>query len=65
VHAYLDDLAGQAAEIIADGIAAGDFTCAQPLRAARAILLATTKFQHPAHAAEWADPHIDTLFEDV
>jgi hypothetical protein len=32
---------------------------------ARAMLLATSRFHHPAHAAEWLDPAIATAYNDV
>jgi hypothetical protein len=31
----------------------------------RAVLVATSKFHHPAHAAEWGGPAIDAAYEDV
>ena len=31
----------------------------------RAVLVATSKFHHPAHAAEWGYPAIDAAYEDV
>ena len=31
----------------------------------RAVLFATSRFHHPAHAAEWSDPGIDTAYNDV
>jgi Tetracyclin repressor-like, C-terminal domain len=33
--------------------------------AARAILIATVRFHHPAHAAEWLDPTIDATYDEV
>jgi len=29
------------------------------------VLIATSRFHHPAHAAEWADPTIDAAYHDV
>jgi hypothetical protein len=29
------------------------------------VLLATSRFHHPAHAAEWVDPAIDAAYNDV
>ena len=29
------------------------------------MLVATSRFHHPAHAAEWADPAIDAAYDDV
>jgi hypothetical protein len=31
----------------------------------RAVLIATSRFHHPAHAAEWTDPAMDASLEDV
>lgn len=59
VTGHLEILAGQLAGIVADGVAAGDFAHADPAAAGRAVLQATARFHHPAHAAEWADPAID------
>jgi AcrR family transcriptional regulator len=59
VTAHVDHLAGQAARIIADGVASGEFEAADPARAGRAFLQATARFHHPAHALEWADPAVD------
>jgi len=36
-----------------------------PNRHGRAVLIATSRFHHPAHAAEWADPTIDAAYHDV
>jgi hypothetical protein len=33
--------------------------------AGRAVLVATSRFHHPAHAAEWVDPAIDAAYDDV
>jgi hypothetical protein len=29
------------------------------------VLVATSRFHHPAHAAEWVDPAIDAAYNDV
>jgi AcrR family transcriptional regulator len=65
VTEHLRILAGQIAQIVADGIAAGDFTGAEPAVAGRAVLQATARFHHPAHAAEWADPSIEADLDAV
>jgi Tetracyclin repressor-like, C-terminal domain len=33
--------------------------------AGRAVLFATSRFHHPAHAAEWLHPAIDAAYNDV
>jgi len=35
------------------------------MAAARAVLMATIAFHHPAHAAEWANPRINDAFDDI
>ena len=65
VRIHVDALAGQAARIIADGVARGEFVAANPAAAGRAILYATSRFHHPAHAAEWSDPGIDDALSEV
>jgi AcrR family transcriptional regulator len=65
VQAHVGHLVGQLTEIIADGVARGEFSVADPAVAARAIFDATTRFHNPAHAAQWSDPGIDTAFEGV
>ncbi|HET8641074.1 MAG TPA: TetR family transcriptional regulator [Pseudonocardiaceae bacterium] len=62
---HLRILAGQIATIVADGIAAGDFAPTDATTAGRAVLHATARFHHPAHAAEWADPTIDADLDAV
>jgi AcrR family transcriptional regulator len=65
VRAHVDALVGQAARIIADGVAAGEFRATKPAAAGRALLYATSRFHNPAHAAEWSDPAIDGILDDV
>jgi len=50
---HVADLTGQLQRIIADGIATRDFASADPGAAAQAVFSATTRFHHPALAAEW------------
>ncbi len=56
---------GLTAKVIASGVEEGTFRTVDPMAAGRAVLVATSKFHHPAHAAEWADPCIDAAFNDV
>jgi AcrR family transcriptional regulator len=65
VRTHVDALAGQAARIIADGVARGEFVAANPAAAGRAVLYATSRFHHPANAAEWSDPGIDDAMSEV
>jgi AcrR family transcriptional regulator len=65
VQEHVDELVGQLATIIEDGVAAGAFQVEAPDAAARAVYGATVRFHHPVHAPEWADPEIDAQFEAV
>ena len=65
VEEHLAELTGQIARIIAGGVATGDFRATDPDTAARTVLVATARFHHPAHAAEWTDPRIDADFDAV
>lgn len=65
VTAHIDILVGQLARIIADGIAEGTFTVADPAAMGGAVFDATARFHNPSHAAEWLAPEIATAFEHV
>jgi AcrR family transcriptional regulator len=63
--AHLDELVRLSAAIIRSGIEEGAFRHVDPVAASQAILSATSRFHHPAHAMEWADPKIDAVYDDV
>jgi AcrR family transcriptional regulator len=63
--AHVDELVALAATIIRAGVADGTFRPADPIAAARAILSATSRFHHPVHAAEWGEPGLDAVYDDV
>jgi len=65
VAAHVDHLADQLARIVADGMAAGEFAEGDPAVIGRAVLHATARFHHPAHAAEWGDPRLAAELESV
>ncbi|HEY3013793.1 MAG TPA: TetR family transcriptional regulator [Nocardioides sp.] len=65
VAAHVDHLADQLSRMVADGIAAGEFAPGDPTVVGRAVLHATAKFHHPAHAGEWADPGLADQLEAV
>jgi len=65
VQAHVDALVGQAARIIADGVARGEFAVADPAAAGRAVLHAMTRFYGPSHAAEWSDPAFGEAFDHL
>ena len=63
--AHVDELVGLAAMVIRSGMEEGTFRTVDPVAAGRAVLAATSRFHHPAHAAEWVDPAIDAAYSDV
>ncbi len=65
VAAHVDELVGLAATIISSGVKDGTFRAVDPPAVARAVLAATSRFHHPAHAAEWGDSDIDECYEVV
>jgi AcrR family transcriptional regulator len=65
VVAHIDELVGLVAKVIASGVEEGTFRTVDPVSAGRAVLVATSRFHHPAHAAEWSDPAIDAAYDDV
>lgn len=65
VAAHVDEMVRLTATIIASGVEEGTFRTVDPVSAGRAVLVATSKFHHPAHAAEWVDPAIDAVYDDV
>jgi AcrR family transcriptional regulator len=62
---FVADLIEQLRVIIADRIASGDFTSADPAVTARAVFDATMGYHHPAHASEWQAPGIDAALKAV
>lgn len=65
VQAHVDELVGQLAQIIESGISSKEFRVANSQAVAKALFSATIRFHHPAHAAEWSAPDIDTDFVQV
>jgi AcrR family transcriptional regulator len=65
VHAHVEELTDQVSAIIADGIARGEFAEVDPKATGRAIFHATARFKDPAYAADWNDPGLDTVFDDM
>jgi AcrR family transcriptional regulator len=63
--AHVEELIQLAASIIRAGVAEGSFRPVDPVPAGRAVLFATCRFHHPAHADEWNDPDSGTAFEEV
>jgi AcrR family transcriptional regulator len=65
VAAHINELIALTATIIRSGVEEGSFRAVDPVAAGRAVLFATSRFHHPAHAAEWSDSTIDAEFNDV
>lgn len=65
VAAHVGELFRLAAAVIGSGVQEGTFRDVDPVAAGRAVMVATSRFHHPAHAAEWADPDIDAAYNDV
>jgi AcrR family transcriptional regulator len=65
VAAHLNELDQLVTTIIRVGVEEGTFRRIDPRAASQAILFATTRFHHPAHAMEWTDPRIDKVFDDL
>jgi AcrR family transcriptional regulator len=63
--AHVAELAELAATIIRAGVNEGTFRAVDPVATGRAVLVATARFHHPAHFAEWTDPALDTAYNDV
>lgn len=63
--AHVEELIQLAATIIRAGVKQGAFRNVDAVAAARSVLVATSRFHHPLHFAEWADPKTDVAYEDV
>jgi hypothetical protein len=55
VVAHLAHMTRMIAAIVADGMASGEFAAEDAEVTAAAVLDATTRFHHPAFAAQWED----------
>jgi AcrR family transcriptional regulator len=65
IIAHVDEMIGLIATIIAAGVEEGTFRKVDSTAMGRAVLVATSKFHHPVHAAEWGDPALDAAYEDL
>ena len=65
VSAHIEEMIKLVATVIGSGVQDGTFRTIDPVAMGRAVLVATSKFHHPAHAAEWGDPAIDAAYNDV
>ncbi|MFC3893451.1 TetR family transcriptional regulator [Lentzea rhizosphaerae] len=62
---HIEHLVGQLARIIRAGVDTQEFVTDDVRKTALAVWDATDRFHHPAHAQEWADPHIQDAFDAV
>jgi AcrR family transcriptional regulator len=65
VAAHVDELVQLGATIIRSGVEEGTFRPVDPVAASQAVLFATFGFHHPAHAREWANPKLDSVYDHV
>jgi AcrR family transcriptional regulator len=65
VAAHVEELVKLTAAVIAAGVKEGSFRPVDASSTARAVLAATSRFHHPAHQREWAEPGIDADFQAV
>jgi AcrR family transcriptional regulator len=65
VAAHVEELIELAATIIRFGVKEGTLRAVDPVTTARAVLVATSRFHHPAHVDEWSDPAGDAAYDDV
>jgi AcrR family transcriptional regulator len=65
VDSHVDELVALVTTMIAAGVQEGTFHVADPEAAARAFLIATSRFHHPAHAEEWGDPALEGAYEEL
>lgn len=65
VAAHVDHLSGQLGRIVAQGMEDGEFAPGDPSAVGRAVLHATAKFHHPAHAGDWGDPGLAEQLQAV
>jgi len=65
VTEHLRILAAQITQIIESGVTRNEFRPTDTAMAGRAVLQATARFHHPAHAVEWSEPGIDADLDAV
>ena len=65
VAAHVDELVQLGAAIINSGVEEGTFRQVDPVAASQAVLFATFPFHHPAHAMEWTNPKLDSVYDDI
>lgn len=61
IERHIDEIVEQMSELITQS----ELKSLNPVRVARSVFYATTRFHHPAHANEWTRSSIDKEFNDV
>ena len=65
VHAHEEELVGQLARIVREGMDASAFRVQDERVVATAIFLSTARFHHPFHVKDWEDPDLELKFQAV
>ncbi|ETT30626.1 MULTISPECIES: TetR family transcriptional regulator [Paenibacillus] len=65
IDTHVKLLSGQIAQIIKQGMRAGEFKSGEPEPVAKALFMATSQFHHPAHAYQWSSSEIEADFDSV
>ncbi len=65
VIAHVQELVELIAAVIRSGVKEGSFRKVDPRATGEALLFATSRFHHPAHASEWLKRGLDEKYEDV
>jgi AcrR family transcriptional regulator len=65
VTEHVRDLTRQIRTIILAGVERGEFADMDADAAASAVFTATTRFHNPLHVAEWGEPGVDTVLQEV
>ncbi|KRF36559.1 TetR family transcriptional regulator [Nocardioides sp. Soil805] len=65
VDTHVAHLADQLSQIVASGMAGGEFAPGDAATTGLAVLHATARFHHPAFAGEWGRPGLDAELEAV
>jgi AcrR family transcriptional regulator len=65
VAGHVEELQGQIARILQDGLDAGEIASGDAMTTAKAIFKATSFFHHPMHAPSWSLPGVDESFEPL
>ncbi|HEU5334101.1 MAG TPA: TetR family transcriptional regulator [Actinocrinis sp.] len=65
IAGHVDAMKRQVERILADGMARGEFAPGDARALGAALFAATTRYHHPAHAAEWGAPGFAASFDEV